>query len=420
MATPRPPRALTITAAGWFYLVLNAFVLLAAVNSGVNLLYFLFGLFIGGWFVSAIFASVNLRGITLSREITATAIAGEPFEIRYRFHNAKRRWPGVSIFFREADPALAARPSFIPYLPGQKSAHGREVISAVQTTPPHRGILALDELLLSTTFPFGFLRRTRRLRVPQALTVYPRIGMLARELALQYRESLESGGSLSHKRGGQGEFFGIREYRPGDNIRAIHWRSSARTGEVMIRESASSAPPQLRLILNLRHWREISGGAELAERAVELAAAVICWGFQENLAVGLSIAGLEENAAPLPRSGWEARAMLLTRLAELDLGDVGPGGIAFAGKVPPRTQWVVVTLQSGDAPDDLFPAVPPAAPQDGETQPGRTPAQSGGRLFAHRSILAMDAPAAMQWVRFLDPAETPRPFRERRPGTQIS
>ena len=77
------------------------------------------------------------------------------------------------------------------------------------------------------------------------MIVYPRIGMLNRHLALEYRVAVESGAMTSNRRGGNDEFYGVREYRAGDNIRSIHWRSTARRGNFMIKEMAANAPPQL-------------------------------------------------------------------------------------------------------------------------------------------------------------------------------
>src|SRR5262249_52445077 len=131
-----------------------------------------------------------------------------------------------------------------------------------------RGLVDLSEIELATTFPLGFVRCAMRLHVPQEMIVYPRIGMLNRYLALQYRESIETGTMTSNRRGGHDEFYGVREYRPGDNVRAIHWRSTARTGELMMRETAANAPPQMIVVLNIRTARE-QPDDEAVERAIE-------------------------------------------------------------------------------------------------------------------------------------------------------
>ena len=89
-----------------------------------------------------------------------------------------------------------------------------------------RGRAALNAVEIATAFPFGIVRYVRRISVPQEMIVYPRVGVLNRHLALEYRESVESCAMTSNRRGGSDEFYGVREYRAGDNLRAVHWRSS--------------------------------------------------------------------------------------------------------------------------------------------------------------------------------------------------
>jgi uncharacterized protein (DUF58 family) len=282
-----------------------------------------------------------------------------------------------------------------------------------------RGIVRLDAIDVSTTFPMGFIRRTKRLHVPQDMIVYPRIGMLNRHLALEYRESVESGAMTSNRRGGNDEFYGVREYRPGDNVRVIHWRSTARTGRTMIRELAANAPPQLIVVLNLRAWRERGGreraawreregSLERVERAIELAAALVCYGLFENFAVGLAVAGLAEaGAPPAPRMGREARARLLEQLAVIDPERIEPGvGIDFPNRIAGRAEWVVITLHADDPMRDLLPPGNPA-------RAGVSGGGGGGGGGSHRTLLALDAPDAESWVRFLSPQDTRRILRDR-------
>jgi uncharacterized protein (DUF58 family) len=233
------------------------------------------------------------------------------------------------------------------------------------------------------------------------MLVYPRIGILNRHLALEYRESIESGAMTSNRRGGADEFYGVREYRPGDNIRAIHWRSSARRGELMIREMAANAPPQLILVLNLRQWKKRTPpNLDAVERAIELAASLICYGFLENFAVGLAIAGLPGVvASPSPQMGRDARGRLLRQLALIDVMQIKPDeGIEFPNRIAGRAEWIIVTLHADDITRDLL---PPGNPAHRDIVGG------------HRTVLAVDAPDAATWVRFLSPEETLRILRQR-------
>ena len=408
----RPERRrwpLALTRGGVILLAMAAFVYVAAMSSGTNLLYLVFGVLIGALVISVPAASWSLGRIVIRRDFSSHVVAGEPSDITYHLSSQKRHWPTMALHFREFHADLAQTPrGFILHLPAGASD---PATFATRLTARRRGLLQLDTLEISTTFPFGFLRRTRRLHVPQEIAVYPRIGLLNRHLALQYRESVDSGAMTSNRRGGHDEFYGVREYRPGDNVRAIHWRSTARTVDLMIREMAANAPPQLVVVLNLRTWRQHADGRDLAERAIELAASLVCYGFFENFAVGLAVAGLAEGALPpVPRMGHDARALLLRQLALLNLDEIQADvGINFPNRIAGRAEWVIVTLGGNDPTRDLLlPGSPPTAAVPG--------GGGGGGGSSHRTVLALDAPDAATWVQFLSPEETLRILRERTGG----
>ncbi len=393
----RQARRFALTRAGWLFLSVIGFVLLATLNSGVNLLYFVLGIFVGVPIVSMMVSSWTLRRIQIGRDFGSHVIAGDRTDIEYRISSAKRFWPVLALHFREVHEELSEAPAgFVLHLP---AGDATPAIVATHLTARRRGVIRLSAIEISTSFPFGFIRRTRRLEVPQEMVVYPRIGMLNRHLALEYREAVESGAMTSNRRGGNDEFYGLREYRAGDNIRSIHWRSTARMGNLMIREMAANAPPQLIVALNLRTWRQRGDGPEKLERAIELAASLICYGYFENFAVGLAIAGVSDGGVVVPRMGRDARGAMLRQLALIDPGKIDPAkGIDFPSRVIGRAEWVAVTLHGDDAIRDLF---PPSSGGGG-----------GAAGMGHRTILALDEPQADSWIHFLSTEETHRLLRE--------
>jgi uncharacterized protein (DUF58 family) len=388
-----------VTVPGLVYLASTAFVLVATLNSGTNILYFVFGLMVGALFVSFLFAGVSLHKVQVRRSFGAHAVAGEPLEAEYEITNGKRRWPCMALRFEEVSDELAEAPQgFVLHLPAGATAR-----VATRLVAKHRGRIPLTTVRLRCAFPFGFILKVARREFRQEVIIYPRIGMLNRHLALQYRESVESGTMTSNVRGGAEEFYGLREYRPGDNIRSIHWRTTARTQQFMIREMAANAPPQLIVVLNLRSAagpEPTPAQREATERAIELAASLICYGFFENFAVGLSIAGVDEALSPSPQMGRDARAWMLERLAVLDLRQIRPaGGIATPNRLAGRAQWIVVTLNRDDPFEDLL----MASGSGGISRGGAT----------RQIILALDDPEAAKWLHFLDAEDTLRLLRER-------
>lgn len=401
----------------WLAVALVLFVLVATNNTGVNLLYLALGVMVGAVVISVFVSSWSLRHVAIERDFGEHAIAGEPVHVEYRFRKGRGGWPAMGVRFREIHSDLVEVPEgLILHVPvvrarrrgGAGSGGGPKdgvVTLATKLVPRRRGLVKLDVIEVSTTFPFGFIRRTKRLHVPQEMVVYPRIGVLNRYLALEYREAVDSAAMTSNRRGGNDEFYGVREYRAGDNVRAIHWRSSARTGQLMIREMAANAPPQLIVVLNLRTWKQRGNTPEDVERAIELAAALVCYGFYENFAVGLAVAGMPgDGLPPAPHMGRVSREQLLRQLAVIDpVGIRAEGGIEFPNRVAGRAEWVVVTMHGDDPIRDL---VPGGAAHI-------TPPGGGGGGGGHRTLLALDSPEVNTWVRFLTPEDTMRLLRDR-------
>lgn len=95
-----------------------------------------------------------------------------------------------------------------------------------------RGPLGASGWSIDTGDPLGFFHGSRPHLDTVVALVLPRFTSLASR-----RESRELEASVAAPRAGSGhEIFGIREYRPGDSLRRIHWRSSARHGELVVRE----------------------------------------------------------------------------------------------------------------------------------------------------------------------------------------
>ena len=95
-----------------------------------------------------------------------------------------------------------------------------------------RGPVAARGWRIHTSDPLGFFRGVRPTPDSEIALILPRFASLAGR-----REPRELEASLPVPRAGSGnELFGIREYRPGDSLRRIHWRSSARHGELVVRE----------------------------------------------------------------------------------------------------------------------------------------------------------------------------------------
>ena len=116
---------------------------------------------------------------------------------------------------------------------------------------PHRGIYAVGPLVVDYEDPFGLLRTTLRVGSTDRLVVAPPLVRLP-----------STGGSLTRAEGestviqrrASGSFDDLitREYRPGDALRRVHWKASARRGDLMVRQEEPRSHPEVRLVLDTR------------------------------------------------------------------------------------------------------------------------------------------------------------------------
>lgn len=104
-----------------------------------------------------------------------------------------------------------------------------------------RGVLGAHDWTISTSDPLGFFIGRRQCADSQIATVFPRFTSLANRLPVRELETA----AAAPRAGSGNELFGIREYRAGDSLRRIHWRSSARHGELVVREYE---PPGVRML----------------------------------------------------------------------------------------------------------------------------------------------------------------------------
>lgn len=113
-----------------------------------------------------------------------------------------------------------------------------------------RGRLSLGPLTVERRDPLGLFRRAQRLGGTMTLWVHPVVHQ-TRPLPVGSVPDFE-GRRAEMARGGTMAFSSLREYVPGDDPRRIHWRTTARTGVLMVREQVDTTEPTTTLVLDTR------------------------------------------------------------------------------------------------------------------------------------------------------------------------
>lgn len=128
---------------------------------------------------------------------------------------------------------------------------GRETRVFIEITPLRRGVIHLDDLRVLLPDPFGLFQKCSPVKAPPAtITVLPRRYPLP-PIELPGGGSFKiSGDANTNSIGNSGEFVGLRDYRPGDPLRQIHWKSWARTGRPIVKELEDTFYPRYGLVLD--------------------------------------------------------------------------------------------------------------------------------------------------------------------------
>mgnify|MGYP002619986676 CR=1 FL=1 len=238
----RPRRR--IRTSGVSLLVTTFLVLLAAGNTGENLLYVVFAGMVSLQFLSAVLARVNLQGLKVTRQGPRAVHRGELCPITITIENRRWWWAPMGIRIERVPDFDTAgtksgkwRPAWMT--PGDSLGYvfrippRRSAVVRVDERMERRGERPLPPMALVSTFPFGF----SEVRIPVVDThqvlVYPRV----RPVRLgRIDHNAGTGVAPRHELSEGDEFHSLREYVPGDDLRKIAWRLSARFGHFVVKE----------------------------------------------------------------------------------------------------------------------------------------------------------------------------------------
>lgn len=185
--------------------------------------------------------SPRLDRCRLRRELPATATVGHEVPVRLEVVAESRR-ARAPVRIEDHHPALDPAVIFCePASVGHASAaeHRRRAL--------RRGIFSGGELRLMSEWPFGALVARRKLDIDSPIVVVPE-PITLRAFPLASSAANEDAPVPPSSGPGDG-FAGVRDYRTGDDVRRVHWRSTARRGHLVVREDARAALPHVAIVL---------------------------------------------------------------------------------------------------------------------------------------------------------------------------
>jgi uncharacterized protein (DUF58 family) len=304
---------------------------LAAVNTGNNLLYLILSLLLALAAISVLVSSWSLRRLRVSALLPGEVVCGEPFHIGVeacgRFPLLPQTWIEVRL---EGLPAPVDAAVVIT------SGRQRGVASA-RAVVERRGVFEPLTLSAATGYPLDlWLRRSRRQPWRGALVVLPRHPKIRSLRIVRAGQAPPRGDAPSHQGGHPGvDLRNIRSYTTSDDARHIDWRSSARSGRLMVREFEREQERRIDLVLDLE-----AADDEAFEQAVQRCAAILDLARRERYDARLLLAGIE--VAP---GGIRAMRCLASvkRTSPEAAGPPGSGLVETLGLVRPDAECVVIS-----------------------------------------------------------------------------
>src|SRR3954470_12506200 len=288
-------------------LIVGAVVLFViGTNAQAGWLFVLAALLLGTAVAGIVVPLVALRGLEV--ELTAPAETRQAVATGVRLavtnHGRAVRWRIVA-----HDQHVGGANMYLGAVrPGERVEVGTE------RGAPRRGEARTAVVELRSAAPFGVAERRRRLPADATTLVLPRIVPLGALPFVDLASSREAATETDPRRGQGPEYLGVREFRPGDPIRQVHWRLSARHGELVVRDLEDHRVPRLAI------WIDTHGDADALDEACSAAASILA--SASTTGVGVRFAAATPTG---PSVASRASSLVLHRwLARIGASDVPP------------------------------------------------------------------------------------------------
>jgi len=240
-----------------------SFVLLGAVLRDVNLLIILAGTLLAILLVQWRVCSRTLYGLNSRRRLPRSIHARKPFDIELSITNPKRWLGSWLVLAHDRMILLSKEDASVPVFQG--------IALLFTSIPPNatrsqkyrclaqrRGRYQFLGTELTTRFPMGLMRGILPPRSGDTFIVQPAIGRLLPEWKDLFDvRNLSNRQRRTRSLSDEGEFFGLRSYRSGDSPRAIHWRSSAKRNELVVKQFQQEDSQEYVILLDLHRSKTV-------------------------------------------------------------------------------------------------------------------------------------------------------------------
>ena len=258
-----------LTRRGWSLGIISALLLVSGRLAGIPELY---ALAVAGFAVlgaSAVFVATSAfpHHVEARREVKPPQVhAGGVSRVELAVRNrASSRSPVLSARDPFDRGRRWARFQLAPLLPGE------QLRAAYRLPTSERGVFPLGPLEIALSDPFGLVQRRSDVASVASLTVYPHVDEIRPLFDTHDADPSGSGGRPLGNASGE-DFYALRPYQVGDDLRRVHWASTARLGELMIRQHEVPWQSRVTVAIDLR---EAAHTPESLERVLSAAASIV-------------------------------------------------------------------------------------------------------------------------------------------------
>lgn len=146
-------------------------------------------------------------------------------------------------------------------------------VASFTLTPRRRGTAALHRLHLRWQGPLGLVRRVQARELDHTVAIVPQVSLVRQEALRLFSRNRSAGQALQRERADSMEFHALREFRRGDDPRAVSWRQSARHGTLLLRETTAERNRTVMLALDTGRLmcEPLAGGLPRLDHALNAA-----------------------------------------------------------------------------------------------------------------------------------------------------
>jgi uncharacterized protein (DUF58 family) len=258
---PSRRHRISITVPGLFLMALSMGIGIAAYNTASNILFITLSLLLACLLLSGLLSWFNFMGICWRVRPMGAWRAGHETLVTVEVRNRKSWLPTYGLWFD-----FTLQPKVSPAaMANEKEPSVREVLRALEKStmrgqtflrdridprgeatldwvlkPARRGEAVVELVSVGSLFPFGFLKKNIGTGLRQTVLVWPALV----EYQWQNAAAPQTGASGRHtaRAGGGEDLLALRKYVQDDSHRLIHWKASARLGQLMVRQFAAESP----------------------------------------------------------------------------------------------------------------------------------------------------------------------------------